>query len=282
MPSISDYIGSAISSLSGTAQTSVNQLAQGDIAGAISSGIGGLSTAINSIGASGGTTLGDDFAGINARSDAVQSWCWYAVMPDITNSNGVSLGSIAGVSVGSPSVSLPWYYVQTSNLPQRQFGLDTIKRNGHNVHYAKDYEVGTLSLGLFMDSSSKAHQYLKAWQGLVMANQNPKVVSNQGNWGYPSSYKKDIVLVVLSVAKNILLNVKFINCWPTEPAALELTSGEAQPMVQTVSFAVEDMDITVNNDKGLLATLLSTASGYASSAISGALNSQLNNFITGL
>jgi T4-like virus tail tube protein gp19 len=280
MPSIADYLGAAGSALKGTGATLVNQLAQGNIEGAISGALQAPGQLLGSLGSFGGTSLGDDFAGINARGDAVQSWCWYAVMPDINNNSALSVGVVAGINVGAPVVSLPWYYVQTANLPMRQFSLDTIKRNGHSVHYAQSYEVGTLTLGLFMDSSSKAHQYIKAWQGQVMANANPKSVQNQGNWGYPAAYKKDIVLVVLSVDKKVLLNVKLINCWPTEPSAVELTSGEATPLVQTINFAVEDVDITVNNDKGLLDTLIGTATGYATSALTGALNSQLNNIIT--
>lgn len=282
MPSIADYLGAAKSSLSGTGVTLANQVAQGNIEGAIAGALQVPGQQLGSFGSFGGTSLGDDFAGINARGDAVQSWCWYAVMPDITNTSALNAGVVSGINLGQPLVGLPWYYVQTSNLPMRQFGLDTIKRNGHSVHYASSYEVGTLTLGLFMDSTSKAHQYIKAWQGLVMDNRNPKSVSNQGNWGYPSAYKKDIVIVVLSVDKKVLLNVRLINCWPTEATAAELTSGEAQALVQSVSFVVEDVDITVNNDKGLLDTLVGTAQGYAASAITGNLSSQLNNIITGL
>jgi len=279
MPSINDYLGVA-SSLKSTGLTLANQVAQGNVEGGVAGAIGSVQTLSGSLGSFGGTSLGDDFAGINARGDAVQSWCWYAVMPDISNTSALNAGVVSGTNVGAPLVGLPWYYVQTANLPMRQFGLDTIKRNGHSVHYAQGYEVGTLSLGLFMDSSSKAHQYLKAWQGLVLANTNPKSVQNQGNWGYPADYKKDIVIVVLSVDKKVLLNVKLINCWPSEPTATELTSGEATPLVQTVTFVVEDVDITVNNDRGLLDTLTSTATGYATSALTGALNSQLNDIIT--
>jgi len=281
MPSISDYIGAAKKAVQTSGLTLLNQAAQGNVQDAVQGALQTPGQLLASAGATGGTTLGDDMHGINARGDAVQSWCWYAVMPDITNTSAQNAGiSVGGVSIGQPSVSLPWYYVQTANLPLRQFSLDTILRNGHNVHYANKYEVGSLSLGLFMDSSSRAHQYIKAWQGRVLANVNPKVVQNQGVWGYPADYKKDIVLAVLSVRRNILLNVRLINCWPTEPSSVELTSGDAQALVQNVTFAVEEVDITVNNDKGLLDTLTQTAAGYGTGAITGALSSQLNNLLS--
>lgn len=296
MSSLSDFLGNAISSLKGEGQniatSASSSLAQGNVGEALSSLTGATTQLAATLGSGGGTPFGDDFAGINKRGDAVQSWCWYAIMPDITNTSAVGVGSVVtplGTINGSqPLVSLPWYYVQTGNLPLRTINFETFKRNGHDIHRAQSYNIGQLTLGFFMDSTSKAHQYLKAWQGLILGNANPKVVSNQGNWGYPSSYMKDITLVVLSVQRNLLLNVKFINCWPAEPQALDFTSGDAQPMVLNVNFVCEDVDITVNNDKGLLDTLTSTASGYGLSTLSSVLgdsntvSSVLNNIASNL
>jgi hypothetical protein len=288
MSSLSDFIGAASSSLKNAGISSITsaagQIAQGNLSGAVSDLFNEPQQALATLGASGNTSFADDFSGLQKRGDAIQNWCWYAVLPDITNPNALSSpsGLILGQAISSaqPIVSLPWYYVQSANVPQREFNVESFKRNAHDVHRPNGYSVGALTLGLFMDSTNKSHQWLKAWQSLVMSNLNPKVVANQGNWGYPSSYMKDITLVVLSVTKQVLLNVKLINCWPTLPAALELISGEAAGLVQEVTFSVEDVDITVNNDKGLLDTLINTATGYASSAITGVLSSQLNAIFT--
>jgi len=293
MSSLSDFVGSAVASLKGegtVALTSaLGSAAQGNFSDAASTLAGAANQFVTTAGSSGGTSFGDDLSGINRRGDAVQNWCWYAVMPDVTNSNSVSLGTspspLGTLQGGLPLVSCPWYYVQTANLPMRTISTDSFKRNGHDVHNAQSYSVGQLTLGLFMDSSSKAFEYIKAWQGLVLANANPKVVGNQGNWGYPADYKKDIYLVVLSVQRNVLLNVRLINCWPSEPQQLEFGSGDATGMVLSVNFACEDVDITVNSDKGLLDTLTNTVSGFALSGLqsfgSQAIADQLSKFAPG-
>lgn len=290
MSSLSDFLGAAQTSLKGEGQTlgsaAIGSLAQGDVGQAISTLAYAPSQLASTLGSSGGTSFGDDLRGISRRGDAVQSWCWYMVMPDIPDTSAVPLGSIGTIVGGQPLISCPWYYVQTANLPLRTITTESVKRNGHDAHRPSGYNVGQLSVGLFLDSESKAHQYLKAWQGLVLANSTAKVVQNQGNWGYPSSYMKDITLVVLSVRRNLLLNVRFINCWPTELTPVDFTSGEATALVQAVNFMVEDVDITVNNDKGLIDTLISTASGYGLSALSSqfgsGLSNQLNNLVGGL
>jgi len=290
MSSLSDFMGNASSSLKGSATRTIgdaaSQGAQGNVSGAVSTLLNGPQSALSSIGAQGGATMGDDFAGLQKRGDAVQNWCWYAVMPDVSNPNAVSGGTLQAlgqsVGVGQPVVSLPWYYVQTANVPDREFQVESIKRNGHEVHFPSSYSVGSLTLGLFMDDRSVAEMYCKAWAAQVMGNQNPKIVSNQGQWGYPSAYKKDINIVVLSVRRNVLLNVKLMNCWLTQKSALELTSGEASAMVREVTFSVEDIDITVNNDKGLLDTLSNTATGYAASALGSVLGGAVNNAFTTL
>lgn len=248
---------SAVGLATGSVSAAISAAASGNLTGALDQLVSAPSSIINSIGSGGGAAYGDYAGGMNARKDAMQNWSWYCIMPSVKSSNATSVMGL------QPSVSLPWYYIQKMNMPSRVFKRDTFARNGHEAHYAEGYSVSDLTLEFFMDSSNKSYQYLKAWQGLILGNQDPSTITNQGRWGMPADYKKNINLCVLSVDKKILLNVKYIGCWPVDPSALELTSSSAEAIPMSVTFAVEDMDITVKNDKGIIDNLLNTASGYA-------------------
>jgi len=293
MSAITDIIGNAKSAVTigakGQAQSALGQLSQGDITGAIQTLAQAPQSILSSYGASGGVNPGDALRGLNAREDAVQNWCWYCMMPDLV-SPGATLGQLAAYvtpanlgSSGSLSrtISLPWYYIPIANAPFRSFEADSVQRNAHPTYFPGSYSVSDLNLSFFMDSSSKAHMYLKAWQALVMSDSDPTAFSNQGLFGLPSQYKKNITLFILSVTKKQLLQLKYINCWPKNLDALELTSDSSTGLSQPVSFAVEDVKVTVNNDKGLVANLLSTASGFATTALTGAVQGQLNKFASG-
>ncbi len=291
----------AIKSSAGTAVSSfLNQASQGNIEGAIN----GLATSItqlrDNVGAFGAATPGDGLRGMNARSDAVQNWCWYCLLPDVKDSSAqkIAFGSsatggeqiidnvVSRVSVGGggllPTVSLPWYYVQSATIPFRTIETESITRNSHKLHYPEGYSVATLSMEFFMDSASVAQKYLKAWGGLVLGNQDPSIWSNRGKWGYPANYKKDINFYILSVTKRELLNLKYVGCWPTDPQALELASDNAAILTQRVNFHVEDVLVTVLNDKGIVDNLIDTGLGYGTSFLKGAAMNTINGWITGL
>jgi hypothetical protein len=273
------------------------------VEGAISTVLRAPDTFVDRMGAQGRAQPGDYARGMMAREDAVQNWCWYALLPDIQDDNAtalrtpsVSMGGGATNSVNEagqflynqvqiasrqlrPVLGLPWYYVQTANLPFREFESDVITRNSHEIHYPTAYKVGQLTLGLFMDSSSITHRYLQAWSSKILGSRNPKRPENQGDWGLPVNYKKDIIISVLSVKKKVLLNVKYINCWPTNLEALALASGVAEPLVQPVSFSVEDVEVTIAEDLKLGAQIKDTLTGYARDAVGGAAKALITKYL---
>ena len=143
MSSLSDILGDGKSALQvgGNSITAAAQAAaSGDIMGAIGILQNTPGDMINSIGSGGGTDYGDTGRAINARGDAVQNWCWYCIMPSLTDGNAISLFSM------KPSVALPWYYVQKMNLPLRSFQVESISRNGYQAHYPESYSVNDLQL----------------------------------------------------------------------------------------------------------------------------------------
>lgn len=263
----------AIKSSGGTALSSfLGQAAQGDLAGALTSLTNAPGDAIANIGAFGQATPGDALRGMNARGDAMQNWCWYCLLPTLNNSNAVAIAGLL------PSVSLPWYYVTRMNAPFRTLETESIKRNSHQLHYPTGYSLPSLTLEFFLDSKSEAQAYLKSWSSLVLGQANPAQFQNRGVWGMPASYKKEINLYALSVSKKVLLNFKYFGCWPSDPSAIEFNSDDASALTQQVTFQVEDVQLTVLNDKGVIDNLSKTALGYGLSALTGTANSFLSGF----
>lgn len=272
----SSFLGQAASAVKGLVSDSgsslsnfINQASQGDIAGALA-GLGNqTSVEVDTLGARGLAEPGDALGGMNARGDAIQNWSWYCLMPTLTNNN---TQSIAGSRASTP---LPWYYVQKCNAPFRLIETESIKRNSAQVHLPIGYSVPNLAIEFFMDSNNVAQKYLKAWGALVLDTAPVANVVNRGVWGLPAGYKKNIYVYVLSVTKKQLLNFKFINCWPNDPQALELMSADPAVLVQTVNFMVEDVEVTVLNDKGVIDNLIEAGTGYAIDQLTGFASSFL-------
>lgn len=261
MSFISQIFGAAKDDITSGIWGAVNHASRGELGEAIDSIVNIPGSVLDNAGAHSGTSFGDGFAGINARQDAVQDWCWYAIMP----------------SFGGKTC--PWYYVIGANTPFRKITPETIRRNGHEVTFAESYAMsGSLSLKFFLDSSSRAADYLRTWQSYVLASKDPTQARNQGVWGLPANYKKTVTIVVTSVDRKELLIFKYLNVWPTDLAALELGAGSANPMELAVEFSVEDVDLSIQNANGVLDNLADTATGMAYSAVSGGLSSIVNTF----
>ena len=260
MSFVSSILGGAKDEIKNGLSNAASSLGQLDVAGAVSSLTDIPGNLLASI-SRGGVALGDGFKGIRSRQDAVQDWCWYCVLPDVGGK------------------SLPWYYVTTANTPHRKFNVESLKRNGHEIHLVESYGMGgNIQLKFFLDASSKSHAYLKAWCNEILWDHDPSLAYNQGVWGYPSAYKKTITIVVMSVDKKDLLVFKYFGCFPTDPQALELTPGTPTPLELTVEFQVEDVELTVKNGMGFLENLKETVKGFALGALTGGISSVISSF----
>lgn len=273
MASLSDLIGSAKLStmMAGAGSGVLSSIAQGDIGGAIKNIADIPGDSLSAFAASGGVTPGDALAGINAREDALQDWCWYCLPPPIDTANSITLAGMSG------QTSLPWYYVQKANLPWRNIQMDTTTRNGRATYYPQSYSLPDINLELFLDNSNKAMTWAKNWQGQVLANKNPSQPNNQGGWGLPAKYKKTLQFVLLSTKRKQLMNIKYINCTPSDLSPFEVVSTASGALALSMTIKVEDVDVTLSNDKGLIDSLSSMAGGYAMSAISNIASPFLNN-----
>jgi hypothetical protein len=302
--SLSDAIGSfSVSPTGGTVSSAFSStLASGAL-----SGLGSKLASVAGPGALGtlgaGLAAGNDLAGMQARSDPLLSFCWYAQMPTISptptssgsvnqNSslaNGISalassainsLGSTLGGSLfaSASATSLPWYYVEEAVLPFRNFSTKSIFRDGRHRHYADTYSVDNLTLHFYLDSSNTALQYLQAWQNAIIApfSANNSATSG-GGFGRPVQYKQPIYIYILDVTKAQMAIVEYTECWPTNLSSLNLDSASSTRLTGIVPFSVGDVFINiVGVAQSLVQGVLSNPSQFKNLA-SAAASKTLNN-----
>lgn len=236
-----------------------------DILGQIIGQNGGLTlSSPGSVGAfplNTGVEAGNALAGINARSDPLLSFLWYAQVPlinpiglsqtasDIVNglTAGVA-GALGGNVSSSLSAQLPWYYIEEVQCPFRHFEEMTIFREGRNRRYPSKYSVDSLGMHFYADTDNKSLQYLQAWQNAVIApfNAGTQIV-NGGHWGRPSDYKKPIYIYLLDSTRNVLCVIEYIECWPMNVSTFNMTSNSSDRLVHQVTMNVGDVFIyTIN------------------------------------
>jgi len=262
--SLGQAIGSAQSSVLGETKAYINSTIKGLLNG---NGLLNPNTTP-------GVGLGDSFAGMNARGDAVQNINWWCVLPTVGD---------VGFSGGNP-VDLPWYYVQTSNLPAMEVTMNPITRNGKQIYFPNYYSVPDLNLVLFMDDKNAALKWYQAWRNMVVSQGSSYNPNSQGKWGRPGDYKKNINFVLYSYSngmKNNLINIKYINCTPGQQTSFsELSSNNPEVMTLTVGLKVEDIEITVVNAPELTNALTSSGDvgviGKITSGIQSAATNVLN------
>lgn len=230
-----------------------SQAMHGDFSGALSSLASTPQSLINTLsstfGLSRGGTLrgpgpqgaspGNSLAGAIARGDPQLSFCWYAIMPDVT-------------PIGGTPESLPWYFVEEANPPFRTFETRSIFHEGHNKHYPSTYSVDSLRLALYADSTNVAMNYLQAWNGALLA---PTTAANaeaaSGLYGRPVSsagttgYKKTIQIFLINPAKERLVKLEYIGCWPQSVDAYSLDSASSTRVINHVTFSVDDVFTTL-------------------------------------
>jgi hypothetical protein len=261
--SINQGIASAKSSLIGNAKA----IARSAIKNAL---LGGTITETSS-----GLQIGDDFAGMQARGDAMQTTNWWCVLPTVGD---------VGFSATNGSQTLPWYYVQSSNLPFIELQSNSLVRNGRTIHLPESYSVADLNLTLFMDNTNAALRWYKAWINMVVSEPNPYDPNSQGLWGRPGDYKKNVDFVIYTYDdqnKKQLVNIKYINCMPGSQTSMpELNSGAPEVLTLSVGLKVEDIQITLLDASIADSLKSSTGQGLIGSLVTGATHaaqSQLNN-----
>ena len=261
-------VSGAVEAITGGASSIVDRVSS--ISGINLSGALGLST---SSGYDSGIDPGNPLAGALARPDPVMTYDWYMELPLIQPPTG-------------PAQSLPWYYIEETNLPTRQVGVRSIFREGRDRHYPDKYSVDPLRVSIYADNSNVALNYITGWNSLVI---NPTNTQNAylfgGGYGQPSKFNRSIKTFILSANKSTLVEFEYTECWPTGMEAIALQSASSERMVYHVNFSVGDVfatiyDVSNSLNTGIMGDGPSLAQQSIQQVVSG-VYSQASNAVLG-
>lgn len=184
----------------------------------------------------GTSDLANPIVGINSRGDAIQNWCWYCELPTLTET-----------PLMPANVDLPWYYVPQASIPYRNIASSQTSRSGGQRNYPDSYSVDDLTLTLFMDDTNAAMDYANSWIGRVLSPDDPSIVTNRGLWGLPGHYKKEVKIHILTPAKDRLLTIKYVGCWPVTINQQELSSDSSSTLVAQIQLKVDDVYVEISD-----------------------------------
>lgn len=306
-------LGAAGNLLTGNVSGAISALANApaNILGSTVSGLGGLAGiqslsspgTVGTMSGTGGVDPGNALGGINARSDPMLSFCWYAQLPVITPGTSQQTANAASTSIlanlasstlsglssnlggavsTSNAASLPWYYVEEASLTFRQFNTKSIFREGRDRHYPDKYSVDALRLAIYADSQNTAFTYLQAWNNAIITPfAAASAATMGGGWGRPSDYKRPIYIYLLDVTQNQLAIVQYTECYPISVAEYSMDSGTSTRIVNHVTFSVGDVfvnllpvsenlvaNVLTNTANNVLTSSITNFAGLVSSGVS--------------
>ncbi len=255
---ISGALNSGISSIGGSA----NGLLQSAGLSSVSSALGLSSFEPATVYSSNnGVSEGDAYAGITARADPLLSFRWYCELPMV--------GTVFGQS------SLPWYYVEETNVPWRSFEDRGVYREGRSKKYATKYNINDLTLGVYVDGAGLSLGYFLNWHNQILQPWD-RTDDKLGSGGYlgAQGYKKDVQIVILDVANTPIFQFTMVDCWPKNIEDLRLVSNSSDRLIAQVVLSVDDVIVTQIG--GAVPGLLSMVPGLLNSAAQGVMGMLAN------
>lgn len=174
---------------------------------------------------SGGSGRRSVLEAMQSRSDPLMNFNWYVDMPTVRP---------FGQSSGSQTLS--WEFVEEITLPLIEFEQVSNYQAGKNVHFPKNYSLGTMGLKLYEDSDGTSSSYVNTWQRAMF---DPAT----GLQNYPSQFKKVISVWILDVASLTVMCLEYAGCWPTRPEPISLSSGSSERVIVGAEFSVDSIDM---------------------------------------
>lgn len=162
----------------------------------------------------------DPLSAAQNRQDPLMNYNWWCDMP--------------GLNGGQQQLS--WEFIEEATLPFIEFTPVSNYRAGKEFHYAQKYDIGSLDLKFYEDSSGTSTTYMTSWQSLIL---NPE----SGTFYYPKDYKKTITIWVMDVAKFSVMSLIYTGCWPTRLDNVSLGSANSERVVLGANFSVDGLQV---------------------------------------
>jgi hypothetical protein len=264
---ITDIRGAAVQALSGDFSGALTTLAKGpqDILGSFGAAFG-LGGGAASFGQSAATI--NTLQGALGRADPMLSFQWYCELPAIT-------------PIGGSPATLDWNYVEEVTAPFRNYNTRDVYGQGRNRKFVSTYSVEGLRLNFYADVGNQSMNYLRAWDGAILAPFGSKNITTGGGFGRPSDHQKPIRIYLVDSAKALVLMLEYVECWPTNIDSLQLDSGSSNRLTFGVNFSVGDVFMTafgVNTNisgKSFLSALTGKAVNFVTDSITNSVRSSI-------
>jgi hypothetical protein len=107
---------------------------------------------------------------------------------------------------------------------------------GMHIKFPKDYDVPPLVMTLYEETDFSALKYIQKWRR--------KIIDNDGNYGIPKDYKKDLTVVINDLEGGDAISVTYIGCFPTHVMGYQLDSGIGHFLMTIVNFSVDKVRLT--------------------------------------
>lgn len=177
------------------------------------------------------------------RGDPVLSFDWIGVIIDPT------------VNVGK---QMPWQYIDGLTTPSLSVDQHSLFFNGLTKKFASVYSTGGVSLKLFTDVKAKSFNYANYWMR--------SSYREDGFYGLPRAYKKDIQVFILDATREIVVDLRFLGCFPVswDQYTLDATNGILET---TLQLSVDEMYLNYDSD---FSAAKDTINGFANGLLNSA------------
>lgn len=159
-----------------------------------------------------------------SRGDPVLSFDWIGVILD-------------------PSLSvqgqLPWFYIDGLTTPSVSVDVHQMYFNGVNKKFASVFNTDSITLKLYTDVKSVSFNYADYW--------TRSTYRKDGYYNLPSRYKKDIVVYILDATRSVVVDLRFIGCFPTSWDSYNL--GSDNSILETsLTLSVDEFFMSYETD----------------------------------
>jgi hypothetical protein len=161
-----------------------------------------------------------------SRLDPLLSIDWYCTLPLLQG-------------VRSEPRTLPWQMVEEATLPMFEFEPVSNYKAGKTFHYPSHQNLGSLTLKFYEDSSGQSTAFIRNWQSLIFDKET-------GLYNVPKVHKQIITFTLFDVAKFEVITIRYLGCWPQNPDSYQLIGGSSERITPSVTFSVDDIEMTFN------------------------------------
>lgn len=163
--------------------------------------------------------------------------------------------------------------IKAVNIPHPSYDYRRQRQNGGvKSQYVNDRNIGDLSITFYETTNVDISNYYYQWTTLVY---NPVT----GLYGYPSMYKKNVHISLITSSGNEILGFECVKCVPKSLTGYNMDVAGNALITPTINLGVDDITLTVaGTDFGSISGINGIVNGLTS-AITGTISNNINSML---